>query len=57
MMVKQIAKISWKGVAMVIGFVVIVMSTPSALDLGSGVSTLGLGLAALDLDSISRRPL
>lgn len=48
-MVKQITKIALKGVVMAMGIVVIVMSTPGALEIGSGVSTLGLGLAALDL--------
>jgi hypothetical protein len=51
-MLKQVTKIALKGVAMAMGIVVIVMSTPGTLDLGSGVSTLGLELAALDLASM-----
>lgn len=49
-MCKNIIKIALKGVAM--GIAVIVMGTPNTLEVGAGVSMLGLGLAALALASL-----
>ena len=48
-MIKNITKIALKGIAMAMGVAVIVMSTLKTLDINSGVSMLGIGLAALSL--------
>ncbi len=51
-MVKQITKIAFKGVALAMGIAVVVMSTLKTLDIQSGVSMLGMGLAALALENL-----
>jgi hypothetical protein len=48
-MYKNITKIALKGVALAMGVAVIVMGTLKALDINTGVSMLGMGLAALAL--------
>ena len=48
-MSKNITKIALKGIAMAMGIAVIVLSTLKTLDIGSGVSMLGMGLTALAL--------
>ena len=45
-MYKNIVKIALKGIAFAMGVAVIVMSTLKTLDVQSGVSMLGMGLAA-----------
>ena len=49
---KNITKIALKGIAMAMGVAVIVMSTLKTLDVNSGVSMLGIGLAALALANL-----
>ncbi len=51
-MAKNITKIALKGVAFAMGVAVIVMSTLKTLDVETGVSMLGMGLAALALVSL-----
>jgi hypothetical protein len=51
-MYKNISKIALKGVALAMGIAVIVMSTLKTLDVETGVSMLGIGLAALALVSL-----
>lgn len=51
-MYKNISKIALKGVGLAMGIAVIVMSTLNTLDIGAGVSMLGIGLAALALVSL-----
>ena len=51
-MYKNITKIALKGIAMAMGVAVIVMSTLKTLDVNSGVSMLGMGLAALALANL-----
>lgn len=48
-MYKNITKIALKGIAFPMGIAVIVMSTLKTLDINSGISMLGFGLAALAL--------
>lgn len=50
-MVKNITKIALKGIALAMGIAIIVMGTLQTLDVNSGVSMLGIGLAALALAS------
>ena len=52
LMAKNITKIALKGVAFAMGVAVIVMSTLKTLDVATGVSMLGMGLAALALVSL-----
>lgn len=51
-MAKNITKIALKGVALAMGVAVIAMSTLKTLDVNTGVSMLGMGLAALALVSL-----
>ena len=51
-MYKNIFKIALKGIALAMGVAVIVMSTLKTLDIQSGVSMLGMGLAALALANL-----
>ncbi len=51
-MYKNIVKIALKGVGMAMGIAVVVMSTLKTLDVETGVSMLGMGLAALALASL-----
>lgn len=51
-MVKNIVQITLKAVALAMGVAVIVMSTLKTLDVTTGVSMLGMGLAALALVSL-----
>jgi hypothetical protein len=53
-MVKRISSIALKGIALATGVAVIVLSTLSSLAIGSAITLLGLGLAALALESIQR---
>jgi hypothetical protein len=46
-MIKNITKVALKGIAMAMGVAIIVLSTLKTLDVTTGVSMLGLGLAAL----------
>lgn len=48
---KKITTIALKGIALAMGVAIIVLSTLKTLDLNSGVSMLGIGLAALALAS------
>lgn len=48
-MYKNISRIALKGIALAMGVAVIVMSTLKTLDVNTGISMLGLGLAALAL--------
>jgi hypothetical protein len=50
-MYKNITRIALKGIALAMGVAVVVLSTLKILDITSGVSMLGLGLAALALAS------
>jgi hypothetical protein len=49
---KNITKIALKGIALAMGVAVIVMSTLKTLDINTGVSMLGIGLAALALANL-----
>lgn len=49
---KNITKIALKGIPLAMGVAVIVMSTLKTLDIQSGVSMLGMGLAALALANL-----
>jgi len=51
-MYRNIVKIALKGVGMAMGVAVIVMSTLKTLDASTGVSLLGIGLAALALANL-----
>jgi len=51
-MVKKITRITLKSIALAMGVAVIVMSTLKTLDVLSGVSMLGFGLAVLALLSL-----
>lgn len=51
-MAKNITKSALKGIALAMGVAVIVMSTLKTLNIQSGVSMLGMGLAALALVSL-----
>lgn len=51
-MYKNITKIALKGIALAMGVAVIVMSTLKTLDANTGVSMLGMGLAALALANL-----
>ncbi|HNS01260.1 MAG TPA: hypothetical protein PKM78_02630 [Anaerolineae bacterium] len=51
-MVRNIVQITLKAVALAMGVAVIVMSTLKTLDVATGVSMLGMGLAALALVSL-----
>lgn len=55
-MAKNITKIALKGIALAMGVAVIVMSTLKTLDVQSGVSMLGMGLAALALANLQDNP-
>jgi hypothetical protein len=48
-MYKTITKIALKGIALAMGVAVIVMGTLKTLDINTGISMLGFGLAALAL--------
>jgi hypothetical protein len=50
-MVRDITKIALRGIALAMGVAVIVMSTLNTLELSTGVSLMGMGLAALALAS------
>lgn len=50
-MYKNIVRIALKGIAMAMGVALMVLSALKTLDITSGVSMLGLGLAALALAS------
>ena len=51
-MVKRISSIALKGIALAMGVAVIVLSNLNSLAIGSAITLLGLGLAALALESI-----
>lgn len=51
-MYKDIVKIALKGVGMAMGVAVIVMSTLGTLEVSTGVTMLGMGLAALALANL-----
>jgi hypothetical protein len=51
-MYKNITKIALKGIAIAMGVAVIVMSTLKTLDVGAGISMLGIGLSALALANL-----
>ncbi len=53
-MVKRISSIALKGIALATGVAVIVLSTLDSLAIGSAITLLGLGLAALALESMQR---
>jgi hypothetical protein len=53
-MVKRITSIALKGIALATGVAVIVLSTLGSLAIGSAITLLGLGLAALALESMQR---
>jgi hypothetical protein len=48
-MYRNITRIALKGIAMAMGIAVIAMSTLKTLDIDTGISMLGFGLAALAL--------
>lgn len=48
-MYKKIIKIALKGIALAMGVAVIVLGTLKTLDINSGLSMLGFGLAVLAL--------
>ena len=50
-MYKNITRIALKGIALAMGVAVVVLCTLETLDIPSGVSMLGFGLAALALAS------
>lgn len=52
---KNITRIVLKGIALAMGVAVVVLSTLKTLDITSGVSMLGLGLAALALASFQEK--
>lgn len=54
-MYKNITRIALKGIALAMGVAVVVLSTLKTLDITSGVSMLGLGLAALALASFQEK--
>ncbi len=51
-MVKKMTKKVFKGIALAMGVIVIVMGTLKLLDVISAVSMLGFGLTALSLASL-----
>jgi ABC-type uncharacterized transport system permease subunit len=51
-MVKRISSIALKGIALAMGVAVIVLSTLNSLAIGSAITLLSLGLAALALESM-----
>jgi hypothetical protein len=51
-MYKNITKIALKGIAMAMGFAVIVLSTLKTLDINTGITLLGMGLTALALANL-----
>jgi ABC-type uncharacterized transport system permease subunit len=53
-MVKRISSIALKGIALATGVAVIVLSTLDSLAIGSAITLLGIGLAALALESMQR---
>jgi hypothetical protein len=53
-MVKRISSIALKGIALATGVAVIVLSTLDSLAIGSAITLLGLGLAALALESLQK---
>jgi hypothetical protein len=53
-MVKRITSIALKGIALAMGTAVIVLSTLGSLSIGAAIPMLGLGLAALALESLQR---
>ena len=53
-MVKRITSIVLKGIALAMGVAVIVLNTLNSLAIGSAITLLGLGLAALALESMQR---
>ena len=53
-MVKRISSIALKGIALAMGVAVIVLSTLDSLAIGSAITLLGLGLAALALESLQK---
>jgi hypothetical protein len=53
-MVKRITSIALKGIALAMGVAVIVLSTLNSLAIGSAITLLGLGLAALALVSMQK---
>jgi hypothetical protein len=53
-MVKRISSIVLKGIALAMGAAVIVLSTLGSLAIGSAITMLGLGLAALALESLQK---
>ena len=56
-MVKRITSIALKGIALAMGIAVIVLSTLNSLAIGSAIAMLGLGLAALALESLQKEQL
>jgi len=53
-MVKRISSIALKGITLAMGVAVIVLNTLGVLDIKSAIPMLGLGLAALALESMQR---
>ena len=53
-MVKRITSIALKGIALATSVAVIVLSTLGSLAIGSAIALLGLGLAALALESMQK---
>lgn len=51
-MIKNITKIALKGIALAMGVAVIVLGTLKTLEVNTGVSMLGMGLAALALANL-----
>jgi hypothetical protein len=48
-MYKHIVRVALQGIALAMGVAVVVMSTLNTLDVSTGVSMLGFGLAAIAL--------
>ena len=53
-MVKRIVSIALKGVALAMGIAVIVLNFLGSLAIGSALTLLGIGLAALALESMQK---
>lgn len=51
-MYKNITKIALKGIALAMGIAIIVMGTLNTLEISTGLSMLGMGLAALALANL-----
>ena len=51
---RNITRIALKGIALAMGIAVVVLSTLKTLDVSTGVSMLGFGLAALALANLQQ---